>query len=99
MRFSTEYKLQHNVEEFDNDWYEYVEYGSTNPLTILLQRNGFSRETSEYIKLNRGKYVVDTTMGPKLRMTLKECPKDFVREEVSNIILNVPELFIEEWMT
>ena len=99
LRFSTEYKLQHGVEEFDNDWYEYVEYGSTNPLTILLQRNGFSRETSEYIKLNRGKYVVDTSVGPKLRMTLKECPKDFVREEVSNIILNVPELFIEEWMT
>ena len=99
LRFSTEYKLQHGVEEFDNDWYEYVEYGSTNPLTILLQRNGFSRETSEYIKLNRVKYVVDTAMGPKLRMTLKECPKDFVREEVSNIILNVPELFIEEWLT
>ena len=50
LRFSTEYKKQHHVENFDNDWYEFVEYGSTNPLTILLQRNGFSRETSTYIK-------------------------------------------------
>jgi len=99
LRFSTEYKLQHGIEEFDNDWYEFVEYGSTNKLTILLQRNGFSRETSEYIKLNRAKYVVDTHLGPKLRKTLLECPKQYVKEEVANIILNVPELFIEEWMS
>ena len=98
LRFSTEYKLQHGVETFDNDWYEYVEYGSTNKLTILLQRNGFSRETSEYIKIHRGKYVVDTPLGPKLLKTLLECPKQYVKEEVANIILNVPELFIEEWM-
>ena len=67
-------------------------------LTILLQRNGFSRETSEYIKIHRGKYVVDTPLGPKLIKTLLECPKQYVKEEVANILLNVPELFIEEWM-
>ena len=50
LRFSNEYKRLHNVETFQNDWYEYVEYGTTNPLTILLQRSGFSRETSTYIR-------------------------------------------------
>ncbi len=48
LRFSNEYKRIHNVKEFDNNWYEYVEFGTTNPLTILLQRNGFSREASIY---------------------------------------------------
>ncbi|HPL55854.1 MAG TPA: helicase, partial [Bacilli bacterium] len=46
LRFSTEYKkLKTNDQPFDNDWYEYVEYGSTNPLTIFFQRNGLTRET------------------------------------------------------
>ena len=98
LRFSTEYKKQHNVENFDNDWYEFVEYGSTNPLTIMLQRNGFSRETSEYIKQNKGKYVVDTANGPKLLMSILQCPKESVKNEVADIQFNVPELFIEDWM-
>ena len=50
LRFSNEYKRFHKVESFKNDWYEYVEYGTTNPLTILLQRSGFSRETSTYMR-------------------------------------------------
>jgi hypothetical protein len=40
----------------DNDWYEYVEYGTTNPLSIMLQKCGFSRETSDYIKNHRREY-------------------------------------------
>jgi hypothetical protein len=36
LRFSSEYKRFHNVESFPNDWYEYVEYGTTNPLSITL---------------------------------------------------------------
>lgn len=95
LKFSTEYKKQKGVEVFDNDWYEFVEYGSTNKLTILLQRNGFSRETSEYIKQNKAKYVVDTPNGPKLKMTLLACPKESVKNEVQDIQFNVPELFVE----
>lgn len=96
LRFSTEYKKQHNVEIFDNDWYEYVEYGSTNPLTIMLQRNGFTRETSEYIKQNRLKYVVETLQGPKLRDEILNCPKESVKNEVADIKFNVPELFVSD---
>ena len=43
LRFS---KKINGVNEFDNNWYEYVEFGTTNPLTILLQRNGFLRESA-----------------------------------------------------
>lgn len=46
LRFSNEYKKINGVNEFDNNWYEYVEFGTTNPLTILLQRNGFLRESA-----------------------------------------------------
>ena len=95
LRFSTEYKKQHGIESFDNDWYEFVEYGSTNPLTILLQRNGFSRETSDYIRTHRNEYVINTQEGIKLRLSLQNCSKESVKLEVADIIYNSPELFIE----
>ena len=48
-KFSTEYKKQKVIETFDNDWYEFVEYGSANKLTILLQRNGFSSKKHGFV--------------------------------------------------
>jgi len=30
-------KKIYGITEFDNNWYEYVEYGATKPVTILLQ--------------------------------------------------------------
>jgi hypothetical protein len=96
LRFSSEYKRFHNVEVFPNDWYEYVEYGTINPLSITLQRNGFSRETSTYIKRNRSDYVVMMPDGEiKLRRSLADCPSASVRKEVADILYNIPELFVE----
>jgi hypothetical protein len=79
LRFSSEYKRFHKVEAFQNDWYEYVEYGTTNPLSITLQRNGFSRETSTYIRRHRDDYVVKMQDGEiKLRRSLANCPSTSV---------------------
>ncbi|MGY3749343.1 DEAD/DEAH box helicase [Vagococcus acidifermentans] len=95
LRFSTEYKRIHEVESFNNDWYEYVEYGTTNPLSIMLQRNGFSRETSTYIRRNRDEYVVKTNAGDiKLRSSLADCGNVSVQKEVEDIKYNIPELFV-----
>ena len=96
LRFSTEYKkLKTNNQPFDNDWYEYVEYGSTNTLTIFFQRNGLTRETADYIRIHQ-EYVVHTQQGIKLKKSLLNCGKQSVREEIADILFNVPELFIEE---
>lgn len=95
LRFSTEYKRYHQVDSFPNDWYEYVEYGTTNPLSIMLQRNGFSRETSTFIRKNKDDYVVLTDNGDvKLRRSLLECGNISVHKEVKDVLYNVPELFI-----
>lgn len=96
LRFSTEYKKFYGVEEFDNDWYEYVEYGTTNKLTIMLQKNGFSRETSTFIKTHREEYVINVEGKLKLSLSLLDCPNSGVRHEVADIRYNVPELFIPE---
>ncbi len=97
LRFSSEYKRFHNVESFQNDWYEYVEYGTTNPLSITLQRNGFSRETSTYIKRHRDQYVITTEVGEiKLLRSLADCGNISVRKEVADVIYNIPELFVDD---
>ncbi len=96
LRFSSEYKRFHQLESFQNDWYEYVEYGTTNPLSIIFQRNGFSRETSTYIRKHRNEYVVVLPNGElKLRRSLAECSSASVRKETSDILYNIPELFVD----
>ena len=51
LRFSNEYKRVHGENSLNkNNWYEYVEYGTTNEVTIQLQRYGFSCESATYIK-------------------------------------------------
>lgn len=54
LRFSEAYKRIPGIEgEMNNDRYEFVEYGTTNKLTIFLQRNGFFRETALFIRKHR----------------------------------------------
>lgn len=97
LRFSNEYKTVHQLKEFDNNWYEFVEYGTTNPITILLQRNGFSREVSTYIRNNKDEFIIE---GPDekwhLSTALLECSNTNARTEASSVLYNMPELFIAE---
>jgi len=96
LRFSNEYKRVKGVTSFENDWFEYVEYGTTNPLSIMLQRNGFSRETSTYIRRNRQKYVDDIKpQSPKLKKSLLGCGNTSVENEAKDVYYNVPELFAD----
>jgi len=96
LSFPTEYKRFHKVDSFPNDRYESVDYGTTNPLPIMLQRNGFSRKTSTYIRQHRTEYVIVTPEREvKLRRSLANCPSASVRKEVADIQYNIPELFID----
>ena len=96
-KFSLEYKAFHNVEYFDNDWYEYVEYGTTNPDTIFLQQNGFSREASIFIQTpsNYSKYVTEVDGEKKIRRSILQCGNIGVKTEAQDIQFNIPELFVD----
>lgn len=95
LRFSTQYKEFHGIEDnFDNDWYEYVEYGSTNKLTIFLQRNGFTREASNFIRKSQNQYVVYLDNNTKLKKTLLEIGNKSIKDEVTQIFYNLPNLFV-----
>ena len=93
LKFSNEYKTFHGVEQFDNDWYEYVEYGTTNPLTILLQRFGFTRESSTYIRNSLPNCLRKEEDQYFLNPALLESPNVNVRKEANEILFNVPEAF------
>lgn len=96
LKFSQEYKAQHPDEPFTNDWYEFVEYGTTNRLRIILQRSGFQRESTAYIMDHADDYVRGNADEPKLLRTILECPNDLVRRDADEVQYNVPELFITE---
>lgn len=97
LRFSNEYrKIKGDAAIDRNNWYEYVEYGTTNPLTILLQRNGFTRESARFVK-EHPEYVVKegSTDVLKLKASLSSCGNKNVEKEVVYIRQNAPGIFVE----
>ena len=51
LRFSNMYTSIQGENSLNNsNWYEFVEYGTTNEVTAYFQRNGFSRESANFIK-------------------------------------------------
>ncbi len=95
LRFSVEYKKHHELNVISKDWYEFVEYGTTNGLTIFLQRNGFSREASTYVKEHRDKYVIQIGDEYIIKNELLLCQKKSVQREAAEIKYNIPELFAD----
>ena len=95
MRFSTELKKYKRRTFLTNDWYEYVEYGTTNKICILLQKNGFSPEIATYIQKHEDLYIIRTDEGVRILPSLLECEVDSVRGEAEAVYNNMPELFDE----
>ena len=97
--FSTEYKKQHEIDgDMDNDWYEYVEYGTMSSWMINLQRIGFNRESATII-LNQKKRFIDESRkcneAPFMlnKTELLNCRDEGVRLETQDISINIPDLF------
>ena len=99
LRFSSVYKSLHDGDAPSPDWYEFIEYGTTLPIPIFLQRNGFSRESAIYITEHNEKnqYVdYDEDDNYILHMALLSCPDYGVRKDAKKVYYNIRELFAEE---
>ena len=96
-KFSLEYKAFHNVDHFDNDWYEFVEYGTTNDLTIFLQRVGFTRDSATFLEQprNRVKYIAVVDGEIRVKKAVMTCGNASVEIDANEIKFNMPELFID----
>lgn len=95
LKFSECYKKIYNITDLQNDWYEYVEYGTTNKVTITLQKYGFSRETALYIRQNKREYIIIIDGIIKLKKSLIENLKENLKNEIQEVMYNAPELFID----
>ena len=78
-----------------NDWYEFVEYGSTNKKSIMIQKLGFSREAALYILAHESDYVVIVDGELKLKNSLQECRSRAVKADFELVKYNLPELFVD----
>ena len=98
IEFSTEYKKVNNItDRFPNDWYEYVEYGTTDDIIITLQQCGFEREQAQYIKthgfLDNASPSSIATFSIKKDLILA-CKDEDVVSQAEEALINVPEMFI-----
>lgn len=95
--FSTEYKRINKISNrFPNDWYEYVEYGTTDETIIILQQCGFEREQAQFIKKEN---LMDfSTPSPFAPFSIKKdeimkSKDEEVLTQAKEAFINVPELF------
>ena len=80
--------------EPEHDWYEYVEYGSTNKRTINIQKHGFSRESAIYILEHPEAGIVKQEKPLRLSWkAIQECKNEGVKNDAELIKYNIPELF------
>jgi hypothetical protein len=96
MRFSTELKKYTGKQYLTNDWYEFVEYSTTDKICIWLQKNGFSFETATYIRQHEENYILRTDNGIRINLAVLNCERADVKNEAKMVYNNIPEIFAEE---
>lgn len=92
--FSNTYRIIHG-EDPENDWSEFISFGTMDEQIIELQKLGFSRETARTIKDNFAKYCCVDNKRILLKSSLFEVKDDSVLEEVKLVKVNNPSRFID----
>ena len=95
LRFSNDFRAKKNVDNFPNDWYEFVEYGTDNPETIGLQRLGFSRDSARYVRNHPEYFTTNESGAVLLKEAIFACENADVRREAEDIRYNVPEYILQ----
>lgn len=79
-----------------NDWYEYVEYGTCNNAIILLQKYGFLREEALLLlKPIYSNYVKYDNQNIQIRKNILEIAKEDLNVSLKTVMINYPEIFID----
>lgn len=86
-------ELSANSIPLDNNWYQYLEYGTSSDLRIWLQQNGYSRESSQYIEDKADELIINSPFGPLISNRIDDANDPDVINETKEIKVNVPEIF------
>lgn len=94
-KFSELYKKKKGVDAIDNDWYEYLAYGTNKKEIIELQKYGFSREIA--LKIYRSnKYIICNEESFFISTEIFNDENDDIVEEANEVYLNNSNKFIEK---
>lgn len=93
LKFSSAYRKAFPDVEFC-DWYEYLEYGSTDGRCQWLQRNGFSRDSALFITRNNKKYIDGDGETLRVRGSVFGCKNINVVSESKQVYYNNKDLFL-----
>ena len=95
LRFSETY-LRYHKQSPINDWYEYVEYGTSNKLVIMLQKYGFSREDAIILsKPSYKQYIIIDTNSIYIKNGILNKVSFELKEILETVKINYPEIFIK----
>lgn len=84
----------HGKDALQNDWYEYVEYGTCNNDVILLQKYGFLREEALLLLNTYFNYIKHDKQAIQIsKDILKSATNDLCRS-LKTVIINYPEIFV-----
>ncbi len=92
-KFTEVYKDINGIDKLDNNWYEYIEYGTMNPSIKKLQQLGFSRNSSLYIWDNKDKYLIIDEEHFLLKLELLNSDNESVKIEVNTLVYNIIDYF------
>ncbi len=91
LKFSNVYKEFTNQKSFNNDWYEFIEFGTHEPVIIFLQRIGFSRETALYIRANSNDFIEMDKGKVFLKKDILDSSNKDIRKELKDLDSNIRE--------
>lgn len=92
-KFSERYKVIKGIETLDNDWAEYLDFGTNDKLVIELQKIGFSREIAK--KLEKEGSVMFTESGSLVfSRDVLDTDNEELLQELDEVKLNYAELFM-----
>lgn len=78
----------------ENDWYEYVEYGTCNKDVILLQKYGFLREDALLLlKPDFNTYIRTENLSVKISNKIFQIVFGSLHENLRLVKINYPEIF------
>lgn len=92
-KFSELYKKKKEIESIDNDWYEYLSYGTNKKEIIELQKFGFSREIALKI-YRRNKYIIYNEESFSISIEIFDDENEDIVEEANEVYLNNYNKFI-----
>lgn len=92
LKFSDRCKAKRKIEKIENDWHDYIQYGTTDHVVIELQKFGFSRETALKINTNE-KYIIYENEKIYINKEILEDKNKMIVEEAEEVMLNNSGVF------